>query len=199
MKSRNFLYLLFFFAACGSASKNIAVGPAIDEVESEEAPENSVTIETFTGASPNTPVNTQNNKANSGQTIQWLDFETAIDLNTANKKFIFIDIYTDWCGWCKRMDNSTFMDPEVVQFINENFYAVKIDAESKEAIAYKEVLYESKMYGAKMYNELAVNLLSGKMSFPSYVVLSKREAKKGVIVGYQTSTQLLLSLEGLIK
>jgi thioredoxin-related protein len=127
--------------------------------------------------------------------IEWLDFETAIDRNKEEKKFIFIDMYTEWCGWCKKMDASTFKDPSVINYIDQNFYAVKMNPESKEAIAYKEVLYESKQYGKKMYNELGVNLLAGQMSFPSFVVLNKREVKRGVITGYQTQVQLLVALK----
>lgn len=131
--------------------------------------------------------------------IEWLDIETASDRNKENKKYFFIDIYTDWCGWCKKMDQSTFKDSAVVQYFNEHLYAVKMNAESRDPIAYKEVLYEYKTFGNKGYNELAVNLLSGKMSFPSFVILSKKEAKIGTIVGFQSPSQLLSSLKNYIK
>lgn len=133
------------------------------------------------------------------QTIEWLDMETAADRNKEEKKFFFIDIYTDWCGWCKKMDASTFQDSEVVAYMSEHFYAVKMNAESKDPIAYNEVLYEYKLYNGKGYNELAVNLLGGKMSFPSFVVLSKKEAKLGTIVGFQQPSQLLATLKGYVK
>ena len=131
--------------------------------------------------------------------IIWHTLEAAADANKIEKKFIFIDIYTDWCGWCKKMDQSTFLDSGVVSYMNEHFYAVKMNAESKDPIAYKEVLYEYKMFGTKGYNELAVNLLSSKMSFPSFVVLSKKEVKLGTIVGFQKPTELILALKGFVE
>ena len=127
--------------------------------------------------------------------VNWVSFEKAIELNKKNPKPFLIDIYTDWCGWCKKMDASTFKHPAVINYIDQNFYAVKMNPEAKEAIAYKEVLYERKQYGQKMYNELGVNLLVGQMSFPSFVILNKREVKRGVIKGYQTHTRLLAALK----
>ena len=127
--------------------------------------------------------------------ITWYDFETAIDLNKKEKKPIFIDIYTSWCGWCKKMDAGTFQDPDVVKFMNKNFLAVKLDAEQKEAIVFKEKLYEYQSYGRNSYNELAVQLLDSKMSFPSFVVLNKKSVKIGQIVGYQAPGVLISQLE----
>jgi len=132
--------------------------------------------------------------------ITWYDFETAIDLTHENKKFIFIDIYTDWCGWCKKMDASTFKDTAVIKFMNTHFYAVKMDAETKDAIAYKGNLYEYKQYNAKAgYNTLAVSLLDSQLSFPSFVVLNKNEIKKGTIVGFKSPSALIKELKGYVR
>ena len=131
--------------------------------------------------------------------IIWYDFEAAVDVNKDEKKLLFIDIYTDWCGWCKKMDQSTFMDSGVVAYMNEHFVAIKMNAESKEAIAYKEVLYEYKAFGNKSYNELAYNLLSGQMSFPSFVVLSKKEVKLGTIVGFKKPFELITALKAYVE
>lgn len=131
--------------------------------------------------------------------IKWLDFESAIDANEANRKPIFIDIYTSWCGWCKKMDQSTFKDPKVVSYMSEHYYAVKMDAETRDAIVFKEKLYEAKNYNGKTYNELAVSLLGSKMSFPTFVILSKKQVKIATINGFKKPAQLLDSLERFSK
>ena len=68
--------------------------------------------------------------------IQWMTIEEAYALTTTEEspKKIFIDVYTDWCGWCKRMDKATFQRPEVATYMNEHFYNVKFNAEQKEDI-----------------------------------------------------------------
>lgn len=192
--------MLCLSVACGNRAE-VATGPDVVE-ENTEGP--SVKFEAITGADPNARDRVEQapeSHAVEGDAtaIEWLDFETAIDRNAEKKKFIFIDMYTSWCGWCKKMDATTFQDPSVINYLDQNFYAVKMNPESKEAVAYKEVLYESKLYGKKMYNELAVNLMAGKMSFPSFVILNKREVKRGVIEGYQTSNQLISALKHYVE
>ena len=132
--------------------------------------------------------------------IEWLDFETAIERNKKEPKYIFIDLYTDWCGWCKKMDASTFVNADVAAYITEHFYAVKMDAEMKEAIAYNGQLFEYKQFNARSgYNTLAVSLLDSKMSFPSFVILDKKEVKKGKMMGYKTPVPFLTELKTYVK
>ena len=66
--------------------------------------------------------------------IHWLTMEEAYLLQQKNPKKIIVDIYAEWCGWCKRMDKTTFQEPAVIRYINDNFYAVKLDAETKRTI-----------------------------------------------------------------
>lgn len=49
-------------------------------------------------------------------------------------KYIFIDCYTDWCGWCKVMDKETMVQPEIVSTLNGKFVPVKMDMEHGEGI-----------------------------------------------------------------
>ena len=68
-------------------------------------------------------------------------------------KKVIVDIYTGWCGWCKRMDASTYKDPEIIKYVSENFYAVKFDAEMRQTIHFKEQDYSYVTDGMRGYNE----------------------------------------------
>lgn len=69
--------------------------------------------------------------------IKWLTLEEAQELTEKEPRKIIMDVYTDWCGWCKKMDKTTFADEKVVDYVNKNFYAVKLNAEGKEKINFK--------------------------------------------------------------
>ena len=73
--------------------------------------------------------------------INWISIEQASDLYQQNPKPLFIDVYTDWCGWCKRMDASTFQDASIAQYLNSNFYPVKLNAESSDSLRFMGKTY----------------------------------------------------------
>ena len=79
--------------------------------------------------------------------IKWLDPETAYEQNKVNAKPFFIDVYTSWCGWCKRMDQTTFQDPVVAQYINTHFYPIKFNAETSDTINFLERQYVNSQKG----------------------------------------------------
>jgi thioredoxin-related protein len=113
-------------------------------------------------------------KAEAGKSdgINWMSFEEAVKKSETEPRKIFIDVYTHWCGWCKRMDATTFKEDTVVNFLNRNFYAVKLDAETKDTIHFRDK--EFKYVADYKANELAISLLSGKMGYPSYVILDEQ-------------------------
>lgn len=127
--------------------------------------------------------------------IEWLTWDEAIAKNEKNPKKIFIDVYTDWCGWCKRMDASTFKDKKVVNYMNENFYAVKFNAEMKEDIVYKEHTFKFVDSGRRGYHQLAAALLENKMSYPSFVAMDEKVDRITIIPGYRDANGMLPILQ----
>ena len=68
------------------------------------------------------------------ESVKWYSIEEAVQLASQEPRVLVIDVYTDWCGWCKRMDADTFSDPAVAEIMNKHFYPVKLNAEGKEDV-----------------------------------------------------------------
>lgn len=121
------------------------------------------------------------------QDIQWISWEEAVQLSQtdAQPKKIFVDVYTDWCGWCKKMDKNTFQHPDVSKYMQDNFYMVKMDAEGKDPIEYQGKTFKFVPSGRRGYHELAAALLQGKMSYPTVVFLDEQLNMLSPVPGYQ--------------
>ena len=125
------------------------------------------------------------------QEINWLTIEEAEEANKKEPKKILIDVYTDWCGWCKKMDKTTFMNKDLVEYLNQKFYCVKLDGEDKGTLTFKGVEFNYIKQGRRGYNELAAGFLQGKMSYPSLVFLDENLVILQAIKGFQTAEELL--------
>jgi thioredoxin-related protein len=132
-------------------------------------------------------VNAQKKKDEKPAEIKWYSFEDAINLNAQQfpKKKILIDVYTDWCGWCKKMDATTFSNPEIVKYINEYYYAVKLNAERKDSIMLDGKLFINPNPTVnRSTHQLAEALLNNRMSYPSYVFMDEMNRPITVVPGY---------------
>jgi thioredoxin-related protein len=118
------------------------------------------------------------------QNVNWISFEKAIELNKKQPKKIMVDVYTDWCHWCKVMDKETFSNERIAKILSDKFYCVKLNAETKDTIRYKGNEFVSTLQGSRPPHQLAVGLLNGKLSYPSVVFLDERENMITVLPGF---------------
>ena len=125
--------------------------------------------------------------AKAQETINWMSIEEAETRCAEEPRMVFIDVYTDWCGWCKRMDKDTFSNPVIAKYMNNHFYAVKLNAETSDTITFQGQQYVGfvREDGRNGSHRLACTLLKGKMSYPSYVIMNEEMRVLQVIGGYQ--------------
>lgn len=128
--------------------------------------------------------------------IHWMSIEEAVVANEQEPRMFFVDVYTDWCGWCKKMDASTFQDSLVIDYLNTHYYAVKFDAEQREDVVVNDSTYKFQAnLGRRGVHEFAVALLNGRLSYPSYVYLTVDVERFTVSPGYKGPERLLPELE----
>jgi len=117
--------------------------------------------------------------------VKWYTFEQAVELAKENPKKLFIDVYTDWCGWCKRMDQITFQHPVISGYLNENFYPVKFNAESTVPVKFSGKTFINEGAGKQISShQLAIALLQGKMSYPSVAYMTEDLQLLTAVPGY---------------
>lgn len=121
----------------------------------------------------------------SAAAIEWLTWEQVFEKSKTERRKVIVDIYTDWCGWCKRMDANTFQKPQIAQYINRNYYPVKFNAEFKGDIVFKGKTYKFVKNGMKGYHELAAEITRGRLSYPTVVFLDENLDILQAIPGYR--------------
>lgn len=132
------------------------------------------------------------------QEIKWMSMKDALTAQKKNKKPIFIDAYTVWCGPCKMLDKNTFSDEKVVKAINEKYNAVKFNAEGDEEIQFHGKLYKNPNYQeARKNSRNGMHEFTGFLQVPGYptmVVINSDGKIQKSIVGYNTPADLLPQL-----
>ena len=131
------------------------------------------------------------------QDVNWITIEKAQELQKTNPKNIIMDIYTDWCGPCKLMDKNTFQNSDVANFLNENFYAVKFNAEGNSSVNYKGKLYDNPGFkkgtsGRNSSHNFTRYL--GVYGYPTIVFFDVDTNPIAPITGYLTPSQIEIYL-----
>ena len=136
---------------------------------------------------------------NYGQKINWVTIEEAQQLVKKEPRKIMMDVYTNWCGPCKLLDRNTFGNPDVAQYINENFYAVKFNGEGDSTVNYKDNTYTNPNYDPAKANrrnashQFARHL--GVRAYPTIVFFDSDLSLIAPISGYLKPKQIEVYLK----
>jgi len=187
------LLLILAMAACQSSGDNSAQQAEQEDLSPVPLSEQQKKRRTVR-PKPNTPK--PQPKLAQGK-VEWMDLSAAMQAQEQDPKPIFIDVYTDWCGWCKVMDKKTFSQEKVASYMNENFYPVKFNAEKAPPITMGGREYKLMPAGRKKVHGLAYALLDGNLGYPAYVVLDENLQRSGFFKGYKDASSFLKEVKQL--
>lgn len=125
--------------------------------------------------------------------INWMSLEEAMELQKTAPKKIFMDVYTQWCGPCKMLDKNTFHNPDVVKYVNEHYYGVKLDAESPDPITFNGKTFKNPTYDPNKRGRNGVHELSRYFqvsAYPTMMFLNEEGAAITKATGYLQPAQL---------
>ena len=113
--------------------------------------------------------------------IHWMRYDEGLAKAKKEGKHIFANFTTAWCGYCKKMNATTFVDPEIVRMMNDNFIAVKIDGDSRDTL---------NIDGYKITERNLTRSEYRVSGYPTYWFLESDGTKLGALRGYQGKDQL---------
>lgn len=120
--------------------------------------------------------------------INWLSIDEMQLRYAEQPKPILIAIYTNWCGWCREMDRTTYRNNLLIAYVNEHYYAVKYNAESKKTVIFNNKKFTH--YAKDNVNELTLYLTAGALEYPTTVFLSTISANPAPLSGYLDAIEM---------
>ena len=131
--------------------------------------------------------------------IKWMTLEEAVAAQAQEPKKIMMDVYTNWCGPCKMLDKMTFTNEDLVAYVNENFYAVKFNAEGDSVLTYKGKEYANPNYDPerefKRNYPHEFSQYMGIRGYPAIVFMDEDANFITPVTGFMTAQQLEVYLK----
>ncbi|WP_372473767.1 thioredoxin family protein [Capnocytophaga sp. ARDL2] len=131
--------------------------------------------------------------------IKWMSMSEALSAQKKNKKPIFLDAYTVWCGPCKMLDKQTFSDEAFAKFINDNYNPVKFNAEGNEEFSFQGKAYKNPGYQEARKNSRnsvhEFTLAIGVRAYPTMMVIDQNGKVIKNIMGVRPADELMKELK----
>lgn len=125
--------------------------------------------------------------------LTWMGFNDGYALARKKHKIMLVDVYTDWCGWCKRMDRDTYEKPEIIEALKKDFVVIKFNPEIPNVM----YTFEGKQYnGAQLAAVISNNQLTG---YPTTIFMYPKDKKMNVVSGYYDAGRFKGVLESVVN
>ena len=127
------------------------------------------------------------------QDLRWYQWNEGYPLAKKEGKIILIDAYTDWCGWCKKMDRDTYSNPGIIQTLNKDFIAIKFNPELRDSVYW----VDSTSYSATdFFNQLTRGERTG---FPTTYFINPTKRSLFIDPGYHDAATFSGVLKQVLK
>ncbi len=108
------------------------------------------------------------------QELKWHSFTDGLKIAKAEKKKVLIDVYTDWCEWCKKMDAEVYANSTVKKYLASKFILVKLNAESE----------NKHIFQGREYSEMELAYIFGVEGFPTTIFIREDMQPITAVPGY---------------
>lgn len=124
-------------------------------------------------------------------TLKWEEWNTGYKRGIAENKIILVDAYTEWCGWCKKMDKDTYSDPDIIKKINKNFVAIKFNPELDKTYFIDSTSYTGRELHAMLSKEY-------RTGYPTTYFILPQNNKLFINPGYEAPAQFAETLDKML-
>ncbi len=107
--------------------------------------------------------------------LQQYQFAHLDSLLAQEERAVLVFLHTNWCKYCKNMEQTTFQDPEVIALLNEQYYFIPFNAEQQESVQFNDHLFQYQASGSGSgTHELAIALgsMENGLIYPTTIVLN---------------------------
>ncbi len=125
--------------------------------------------------------------------INWMSLEQANVKMMSQSRPVLMDLYTNWCYWCKVMDKKTYNNAKVISYINDHFYAVKVNAEAKDTVDWDNKKYT--FNSNDKINNFAIYVTQGQLAFPNTIIFPEIDQQPASIPGYMEPKEIEVILK----
>lgn len=126
--------------------------------------------------------NGEKEKSTKKENIDWISINEVQAKLQKETRPILIDLYTNWCYWCKVMNKKTYSNSNVIEYINKHYYAVRLNAETKDSVVWNGAVFKYSV--ENKVNEFSIYITQGQLAFPNTVIFTDLRKAPASIPGF---------------